>query len=114
MIHIAAVTQLRLDTEGRAYYQRKRASGKKPAEALRCLKRRISDAIYKQLVDDTTAARETGPGGQSGASQESSAADSHPLIGTSDRPLPDPRTRRYAASAQPRKTRPQPALRDAG
>jgi transposase len=46
MIHIAAVTQLRLDTEGRAYYRRKRAAGKKPKEAIRCLKRRISDTIY--------------------------------------------------------------------
>ncbi len=52
MIHIAAVTQLRLDTEGRAYYRRKRADGKKPMEAMRCLKRRISDAIYRQLVAD--------------------------------------------------------------
>ena len=52
MIHIAAVTQLRLDTEGRDYYRRKRAAGKKPKEAIRCLKRRISDAIYKQLVAD--------------------------------------------------------------
>lgn len=42
VIHIAAITQLRLDTDGRAYYRRKRAEGKKPLEALRCLKRRIS------------------------------------------------------------------------
>ncbi len=47
MIHIAAVAQLRLDTEGRAYYRRKRAEGKKPLEAIRCLKRRISDAVYR-------------------------------------------------------------------
>ena len=32
MIHIAAVTQIRLDTEGRVYYRRKRAEGKKPLE----------------------------------------------------------------------------------
>src|SRR3954447_5013713 len=38
MIHIAAVTQLRLDSDVRAYYRRKRAEGKKPLEALRCLK----------------------------------------------------------------------------
>ena len=61
MIHIAAVTQLRLDTDGRAYYRRKRADGKKPTEALRCLKRRISDAIYRQLVTDATS-RWHGPG----------------------------------------------------
>jgi len=45
MIHIAAVTQIRLDTDGRAYYRRKRAEGKKPMEAMRCLKRRISGVI---------------------------------------------------------------------
>jgi transposase len=47
MIHIAAVTQLRLDTQRRAYYRRKRAAGRNPQEALRCLKRRISDVISK-------------------------------------------------------------------
>ena len=64
MIHIAAVTQLRLDTEGRAYYRRKRADGKKPMEAMRCLKRRISDAIYRQLVADAqrAAPSQRGPG----------------------------------------------------
>src|SRR3982750_1822353 len=61
MIHIAAVTQLRLDTEGRAYYRRKRADGKKPMEALRCLKRRISDVIYRHLVADADPAAEVGP-----------------------------------------------------
>jgi transposase len=36
MIHIAATTQIRLDTEGRAYYRRKLASGKTRMEAMRC------------------------------------------------------------------------------
>src|SRR5215204_1324244 len=83
MIHIAAISQIRLDTDGRVYYRRKRAEGKKPLEAIRCLKRRISDAIYRQLLDDAAQAAEldegAGPGGQCGASQESSAVDSHPL-----------------------------------
>lgn len=35
MIHIAAITQLRLDTDGRVYYRRKRAEGKRPLEAIR-------------------------------------------------------------------------------
>src|SRR5688572_26988472 len=87
MIHIAAITQLRLDTEGRAYYRRKRAEGKKPMEALRCLKRRISDAIYRQLVTDVQlvaeAHLEAGPGGHRGASHDSSAAGSRPHTGTS-------------------------------
>ena len=64
MIHIAAISQIRLDTDGRAYYRRKRAEGKKPLEAIRCLKRRISDAIYRQLLADAQAAQAAwhGPG----------------------------------------------------
>jgi len=77
MIHIAAVTQLRLDTEGSDYYRRKRAAGKKPQEVIRCLKRRISDAIYKQLLADADRAG-ADPGGHCGASQESSAVDLPP------------------------------------
>jgi transposase len=52
-IHIAAVTQIAHDTPGRAFYLRKQAEGKTKKEALRALKRRISDAIYRQLVADT-------------------------------------------------------------
>ena len=98
VIHIAAVTQLRndtgLDTAGRAYYRRKRSEGKKPLEALRCLKRRISDAIYRQLVADAHVVHlegmDAGPGGHRGASHISSAAGSHPHTGTSDQPQPGP------------------------
>jgi transposase len=90
MIHIAAVTQLRVDTEGRTYYRRKRAEGKKPMEAMRCLKRRMSDTIYRQLVADTQRTPGTGPGGHCRASQESSAVDLPLLIDTSDQPHPGP------------------------
>jgi transposase len=51
-IHMAAVTQIRFDTPGRAYYDRKTAEGKTKKEALRALKRRISDAVYRRLVAD--------------------------------------------------------------
>jgi transposase len=98
MIHIAAVSQIRIDTPGRVYYRRKLAAGKTKLEALRCLKRRISDAIFRQLVADAeraalagaTDAVDTGPGGHCGASQESSAVDLPPHIDTSDQPLPGP------------------------
>ncbi len=53
-LHVAAVCQIRNDTPGRAYYQRKIAEGKRPKEALRALKRRISDAVYRHLVADAT------------------------------------------------------------
>ena len=115
MLHMAATTQIRLDTDGRAYYRRKRAAGKTHLEALRCLKRRISDAVYRQLVDDAAAATDCEcPGGHCGASLKSSAADLHPLIDTSDQPLPDPRPRRYAASPRPRKSQVATALQSTG
>jgi transposase len=52
-LHMMAVTQIRYPrTEGRRYYERKRTEGKTPKEALRCLKRRLSDLVYRQLVAD--------------------------------------------------------------
>jgi transposase len=55
-IHIAAITQLRYDPQGRAYYERKRAEGKSTKEAIRALKRRISDRVYRHLVADARRA----------------------------------------------------------
>ena len=52
-LHMAAVTQIRNDTPGRAYYLRKQAEGHSRKEAMRALKRRISDAVYRQLLADT-------------------------------------------------------------
>jgi transposase len=51
-LHIAAITQIRRDTPGRVLYRRKLAEGKSHKEALRCLKRRISDAVWRQLQTD--------------------------------------------------------------
>jgi transposase len=76
-LHIMALTQIRQDTPGRAYYQRKRAAGKSHKEAMRCLKRRLSDVVYRQLVRDETRLG-AGPGGHSGAALLSSAASSNP------------------------------------
>ncbi|SEO59837.1 IS110 family transposase [Trujillonella endophytica] len=57
VLYTMAITQIRADTEGRAYYLRKRAEGKTGREALRCLKRRLSDVVYRTLHEDlaTTA-----------------------------------------------------------
>lgn len=52
-LHMAAVTQVAHDTPGRAYYLRKQAEGHGRKEAMRALKRRISDAVYRQLVADS-------------------------------------------------------------
>jgi transposase len=117
VIHIAAVNQIRVDSPGRAYYRRKLAAGKTPLEAMRCLKRRISDALYRQLRADAEAARlggvDTGPGGHCGASLTSSAAGSHPPTGTSDQPLPGPASTTLRPTATARKTKSERPLEPA-
>ncbi|WP_211323160.1 transposase [Amycolatopsis palatopharyngis] len=51
-LHMMALSQIRHQTDGRAYYQRKRAAGKGRKEAMRCLKRRLSDTAYRRLLRD--------------------------------------------------------------
>jgi transposase len=92
VLHIAATVQLRTATEGRAYVDRKKASGKTPMEAMRCLRRRPSDIVYRRMLDDAIAHTATGPGGQPGHDSDSSATGSHPHTGSSDKPLPGPAT----------------------
>jgi hypothetical protein len=81
-VHMAAVTQIRFrQSEGRAYYDRKIKEGKSHKEALRCLKRRVSDAIFAHLVADAKRKAKgvtAGPGGQRGNGSVSSVAGSHP------------------------------------
>jgi transposase len=86
-IHMAAVTQLRFHhSPGRGYYDRRITEGKTPKQALRALKRRISDALWVAMVTDahraapmTTSSRpKAGPGGQPGNDSVASAAGSHP------------------------------------
>jgi transposase len=95
-LHMAAITQIRHPhSDGRAYYERKVAEGKTHKEALRCLKRRISDAVYARLqADAQPAARAvmTGPGGQPGNGSDSSAAGSHPARQLFGKATPRPAT----------------------
>jgi transposase len=51
-LYMMAIVQIRHSTAGQAYYRRKLAEGKSPKEALRCLKRRLSDAVNRCLVTD--------------------------------------------------------------
>ncbi len=48
-IHIVALTQRRCEPLARAYYEKKRAEGKTARAAMRCLKRRLVDVIFRQL-----------------------------------------------------------------
>jgi transposase len=90
VLHIMATVQLRNPTQGRAYFDRKKAAGKTSMEAMRCLKRRLSDIVYRHMVDDAIAV--TGPGGHRGTTTDSSVTGSHPHAGSSDKSLPGPAT----------------------
>jgi transposase len=103
-IHMAAVTQIRYrHSAGRAYYDKKRAEGKTGKEALRALKRQISDAIFACLqADARRAAIANGPGGQQGSDSGSSAAGSHPKRRLFGQATPGPATQPMTpASGQP-------------
>jgi hypothetical protein len=115
-IHMAAVTQIRhKHSQGRAYYERKLAEGKTHKEALRALKRRISDAIYAALVADarqTSSAGTKGPGGQPGNRSVSRAAGSHPAHRLFGQATPGPATTiRPRATAGRAPSQPNGALR---
>jgi transposase len=96
-IHMAAITQIRYrHSGGRAYYDRKLAEGKTHKEALRSLKRRVSDAIFARLQADSrrtaAATRIEGPGGQPGSDSVASAAGSHPAHRLFGPATPEPAT----------------------
>ncbi len=111
VLHIMATVQLRNPTEGRAYYDRRKADGKTSMESMRALKRRLSNIVYKTMLDDaithpvphSATGSRTGPGGQRGNDSDSSAAGSHPHTSSSDKPLPGP------ATSDPRTPLPAPS-----
>jgi hypothetical protein len=109
-IHMAARTQVsHLHSPGRAYYDRKLAEGRTVKEALRSLKRRISDVIYAALVAESRAQTKAGPGVQTGSVSISSAAGSHPVT-------PALRTNHSRTRTKPttrRASRPRPTRRTA-
>jgi transposase len=113
-IHMAAITQIRhKHSDGRAYYDKKLAEGKTHKEALRSLKRRISDAVYARLQADArqaAATRGNGPGGQPGNDSDSSAAGSHPehLLFGQATPGPDIKIRPGATAGTPPPPKPAP------
>ena len=98
-LHIMAIVQLRHATEGRAYYDRRKAGGMPSMMAMRAFKRRLSNVVYARMLDDQKrrqAKLGASPGGHTGNDSVSSAADSHPGIDSSDKPHPGP------ATSQPR------------
>jgi len=91
-LHIVALTQVRMrGSSGHAYYDTKIAAGKTHHEAMRCLKRRLADHIWRVMIRDERS-RAAGPGGHQGATLQSSAAGSTPNTSTSEKSLPEPAT----------------------
>ncbi|MGB8652249.1 MAG: transposase [Mycobacteriales bacterium] len=66
VLHIAATAQISNHVPGYDYYLRKRAAGKSPLEAVRCLKRRLSNIVFRALLEDLEQRQqEAGPEGHS-------------------------------------------------
>jgi len=113
-IHMMAVTQIRnRGSEGRAYYERKRLEGKTGKEALRCLKRQLSDAVYARLLADARTAAASGgsPGGQPGNGSDSSAAGSHPGHRLFGQATPEPATTLRPPAPRRRPAPPRPVAK---
>ena len=95
-LHTMAIVQLRNPGPGRDYYDRRKADGKSSMEALRALKRRLSDIVFRLMLDDAVGhpftEQRTSPEGQQGNDSDSSATGSQPQASSSDQPLPDPST----------------------
>ena len=109
MIHIAAVSQIRLDTEGRAYYRRKRAAGK--SHSKRCAASSAgsptpstaSSSPTPQRADDEARAREGTAGRLKNPARSTCPRTSTLRISH----FPDPRTRRYNRTSPPGRPRPR-------
>jgi len=84
-LHVVALSNNRYDPHGKAYYERKLAAGKGSKGSMRCLKRRLSDVVFRVLVQDRALVN---PGGQMGATLTASAVDQIPKANTSDKPQP--------------------------
>jgi len=105
VLYTMAITQIRADTEGRAYYQRKRAEGKTAREALRCLKRRLSDLIYKTLQQDL-AATSAGAGGECGSGKRDASLRPQPAARQACSPEPALRSGHSTAPTAPERYAP--------
>ena len=62
-LHVMATVQLRHPTEGRAYFDRKKATGTTSMEAMRCLKRRLSDQVYEPCWPTSLCTQRRAPEG---------------------------------------------------
>lgn len=69
VLHIMATVQLRNPTEGRAYFDRRRAESKTSMEAMRALKRRLSNFVHQRMLDDAPHGARRARGGNGATGQ---------------------------------------------
>lgn len=88
-LHLMAVTQLSRPSAGREYFDRKVGEGKSKKEAMRCLKRRLSDVVYRTLSADAAAALPGEAKGERRVGQTASrVVGSHPHTDASRSAIP--------------------------
>jgi transposase len=89
-LHVVALTNKRHDSRGAEYHARKLAEGKGKKGSLRCLKRRMSDVVYRRLVADQQRReqQQASPGGHTGATLNPARLALTPTTNSSDKSLP--------------------------
>ena len=88
-LHTIAITQIRMpSSKGHRYYTTKIKQGKTPREAVRCLKRRLADHLWRTMINDER--RAAGLGGHLGTTQQSCVTGTTPTASSSDKSLPRP------------------------
>jgi hypothetical protein len=88
------------ESRGRRYYDRKIAEGKTHNEAMRCLKRRLADHVWRVMITDEHILA-AGPRGHTGTTLKSSAANPTPTVDASDKSLPGPADHHSTANQNP-------------
>ncbi|WP_405498645.1 IS110 family transposase [Nocardia sp. NBC_00511] len=90
VLHVMAVVQLRHRTTGRAYFDARKSAGKTSMEAMRSLKRQLSNVIFRRMLADQRRREKASPGGHSGTTLDSSVTGLTPHTDPSEKPLPGP------------------------
>ncbi|MFJ1767956.1 hypothetical protein ACIOD2_47095 [Amycolatopsis sp. NPDC088138] len=95
------VVQLRNPNAGRAYFDSKKAVGKTSMEAMRALKRRLSNVVYARTLTDQKRRDAAGQGRHSGTTLQSRVTGLTPYTGPSDKPQPEPAAAQLNAPSPP-------------
>jgi len=78
-LHYIALVQCRIMPDAQAYMDRQREAGKSHKEAMRCLKRHLSNVVYRHLVTDARRTDSAANAPSSAALNRSRATDARAL-----------------------------------